>query len=192
MANRKLAERRAAILRQADAEGYSLLEYRGGSHCNFAACPFQVKTAGVSHPLGICKVCLTLAFPEYKAALARIERMSPPPLPGPKPGPTQEWLGRQRASQPVCGGKTVKGEPCLAYPNSRGYCGRHWEGRVEYYTQTELRTRGWRPSAIAALLGEPDWLGGNPYYKSAAPTKLWRADRVQAAEQQTPEPRRTK
>lgn len=183
MANRKLAERRAAILRQADAEGYSLLEYRGGSRCNFTACPFQVKTAGVSHPLGICKVCLTLAFPEYKAAMARIEGMSPPPLPGPKPGPTQEWLRRQRAGQPVCAGRTVKGEPCLAYPNSRGYCGRHWDGRIGYYTQAELRARGWRLSTIRDTLGEPDWLGGNPFYKSAAPTKLWSIKRVLTEEE---------
>ncbi|WP_120010490.1 hypothetical protein [Teichococcus vastitatis] len=46
-----------------------------------------------------------------------------------------------------------------------------------------LRERGWTPSLLLRLLGEPDDLRGNPYYKNSAPMRLYAADRVEAAEQ---------
>jgi|GEM_PF-3399811 len=46
--------------------------------------------------------------------------------------------------------------------------------------------RGWAPSLIDRLLGPPDRTAPNPHYRSAAPMKLRRLDRVEAAEA-TPE-----
>jgi hypothetical protein len=46
-----------------------------------------------------------------------------------------------------------------------------------------LRERGWTPSLILRLLGEPDELRRNPYYRKAAPMRLYAADRVEAIEQ---------
>lgn len=45
-----------------------------------------------------------------------------------------------------------------------------------------LRERGWTPALIRDLLGEPDKLARNPYYRSAAPMRLYAAPRVEAAE----------
>ena len=49
-----------------------------------------------------------------------------------------------------------------------------------------LSERGWTEAMIRDLLGEPDLLADNPHYKSAAPMRLWRLQRAEAAEA-TPE-----
>ena len=46
----------------------------------------------------------------------------------------------------------------------------------------ELRERGWRPSMIRDLLGEPDATKRNPRYASAAPMALYAVERVKTAE----------
>lgn len=46
----------------------------------------------------------------------------------------------------------------------------------------QLKGRGWTRSMIDRLLGEPDELRANPCYRSAAPMRLYRAERVEAAE----------
>ena len=50
------------------------------------------------------------------------------------------------------------------------------------FTKAALRERGWRPTMIRDLLGEPDELETNPKYRSAAPMALYAAGRVIAAE----------
>ncbi len=45
-----------------------------------------------------------------------------------------------------------------------------------------LRERGWTPALIRGLLGEPDKLARNPYYRGASPMRLYAAARVEAAE----------
>ena len=45
-----------------------------------------------------------------------------------------------------------------------------------------LKARGWTEAMIRDLLGEPDLLADNPHYKSAAPWRLWRLRKVEAAE----------
>jgi hypothetical protein len=45
-----------------------------------------------------------------------------------------------------------------------------------------LKERGWTEAMIRDLLGDPDWSADNPYYKSAAPMRLWRVQRADAAE----------
>lgn len=47
----------------------------------------------------------------------------------------------------------------------------------------ELRTRGWTEAMVQRFLGEPDHRIVNPYYRTAAPMRLYRAARVLAAEQ---------
>ena len=49
-----------------------------------------------------------------------------------------------------------------------------------------LKARGWTEAMIRDLLGEPDVLTDNPHYKTAAPRRLWRMRKVEAAEA-TPE-----
>jgi hypothetical protein len=49
-------------------------------------------------------------------------------------------------------------------------------------TMTALIERGWTRSMITKLLGEPDDLADNPYYRSGAPTKLYAMARIEAAE----------
>jgi hypothetical protein len=44
----------------------------------------------------------------------------------------------------------------------------------------DLRERGWTLTLIVRLLGEPDDLRRNPYYKKAPPMRLYAADRVEA------------
>ena len=44
-----------------------------------------------------------------------------------------------------------------------------------------LKARGWTESMIRDLLGDPDAYADNPHYKSAAPRRLWRLQRVEAA-----------
>ena len=50
------------------------------------------------------------------------------------------------------------------------------------FTKKELRERGWRPSMIRDLLGEPDATKRNPRYASAAPMALYAVERVKTAE----------
>jgi hypothetical protein len=45
-----------------------------------------------------------------------------------------------------------------------------------------LKDRGWTESMIRDLLGDPDLYADNPHYKTAAPMRLWRLQRVEAAE----------
>jgi hypothetical protein len=56
----------------------------------------------------------------------------------------------------------------------------------EYVTPSGMTTHGWTPAAIARFLGEPDDLADNPHYRRAAPMRLYKTERVLAAEQ-TPE-----
>lgn len=45
-----------------------------------------------------------------------------------------------------------------------------------------LKERGWTESMIRDLLGGPDLRVDNPHYKTAAPMRLWRLQRAEAAE----------
>jgi hypothetical protein len=45
-----------------------------------------------------------------------------------------------------------------------------------------LKERGWTEAMIRDLLGEPDLHVDNPNYKSAAPMRLWRLQKVEAIE----------
>jgi hypothetical protein len=45
-----------------------------------------------------------------------------------------------------------------------------------------LKERGWTESMIRDLLGEPDLYADNPHCRSAAPMRLWRLQRAEAAE----------
>jgi hypothetical protein len=45
-----------------------------------------------------------------------------------------------------------------------------------------LKQRGWTEAMIRDLLGEPDLYADNPHYKTAAPRRLWRLRKVEAAE----------
>lgn len=45
-----------------------------------------------------------------------------------------------------------------------------------------LRDRGWTEGMIRDMLGDPDLCVDNPHYKSAAPMRLWRLQRAEAAE----------
>lgn len=49
-------------------------------------------------------------------------------------------------------------------------------------TAPQLKERGWTAAMIRDLLGDPDELRPNPRYRSAAPMRLWSADRVAAIE----------
>jgi hypothetical protein len=51
-----------------------------------------------------------------------------------------------------------------------------------YLTMAGLRERGWTDAMIREYLGEPDAARPNPRYRSAAPMKLYLADRAKAAE----------
>ena len=46
-----------------------------------------------------------------------------------------------------------------------------------------LKQRGWTAAMIRDHLGEPDALAANPHYRSAAPMRLYRRERVEEAEQ---------
>ena len=54
--------------------------------------------------------------------------------------------------------------------------------RNEHWSVPELRGRGWTETMIQRLLGEPDQRIVNPYYRTAAPMRLYRAARVMVAE----------
>lgn len=53
----------------------------------------------------------------------------------------------------------------------------------EYLTKAGLKARGWTEKAIATFLGPCDRGAKNPVFRSAAPAKLYRTSRVEAAEQ---------
>lgn len=53
----------------------------------------------------------------------------------------------------------------------------------EYLTKAGLKARGWTEKAIATFLGPCDREAKNPVFRSAAPAKLYRTSRVEAAEQ---------
>ena len=55
-----------------------------------------------------------------------------------------------------------------------------------HLTTAGLRERGWTDAMISEYLGEPDATRPNPRYRSAAPMKLYLAERAEAAEA-TPE-----
>lgn len=52
----------------------------------------------------------------------------------------------------------------------------------EQYCLSELKERGWSPTLVKTVLGEPDELRRNPYYQKAAPMRLFSANRVHDAE----------
>ncbi len=60
------------------------------------------------------------------------------------------------------------------------------QAAVECVGAVGLKERGWTEAMIRDLLGKPDTLRDNPHYKSAAPMRLWRLQRVEAVEA-TPE-----
>lgn len=47
---------------------------------------------------------------------------------------------------------------------------------------TSIRERGWTNGLITKFLGEPDQLKKNPFYRDAAPVRLYDLSRVEAAE----------
>ncbi|MEB4210983.1 hypothetical protein [Mycobacterium sp. 94-17] len=49
-------------------------------------------------------------------------------------------------------------------------------------TMPQLKERGWTQAMVRDLLGDPDQLRPNPRYRSAAPMRLYSADRVTAVE----------
>jgi hypothetical protein len=51
-----------------------------------------------------------------------------------------------------------------------------------HLTMAGLRERGWTDAMISEYLGEPDATRPNPRYRSAAPMKLYLAERAEAAE----------
>ncbi|MEU4036793.1 hypothetical protein [Streptomyces collinus] len=55
--------------------------------------------------------------------------------------------------------------------------------RRDHVSPAGLRARGWTAGLVRQLLGEPDLLRANPYSVSAPPTRLYRVERVEAAEQ---------
>lgn len=50
--------------------------------------------------------------------------------------------------------------------------------RREMLTMPRLKERGWTEAMVRDLLGEPDELRPNPVHRSAAPMRLWSAERV--------------
>jgi hypothetical protein len=54
--------------------------------------------------------------------------------------------------------------------------------RDAFLTVTELRSRGWTPAMTRDLLGKEDLQRRNPFYRAAAPVRLWALERVLAAE----------
>ena len=58
--------------------------------------------------------------------------------------------------------------------------------RVERITASTLKERGWTEAAVKRFLGEPDALADNPYYRSAAPMRLYDLARVETTEQSAP------
>ena len=57
----------------------------------------------------------------------------------------------------------------------------HGRGRT-HLSAAGLRARGWTAGLVRRLLGEPDLLRPHPYVHAAPHTRLYRVERVQAAE----------
>lgn len=53
---------------------------------------------------------------------------------------------------------------------------------MEFLTKPQLRERGWSAAMIHRFLGDPDSSKRNPRFRTAAPMKLYRLDRVAEAE----------
>ena len=53
---------------------------------------------------------------------------------------------------------------------------------MTYLTLSDLRGRGWTDAMVREYLGEPDATRPNPVYRSAAPVRLYLAERADAAE----------
>lgn len=56
------------------------------------------------------------------------------------------------------------------------------ELRHTHVSAAGLRARGWTAGMVRRLLGEPDLLRANPYFRSAPPTRLYAVERVETAE----------
>ena len=56
------------------------------------------------------------------------------------------------------------------------------EKKQQYITPSGLKQRGWTDTMIVKYLGDPDETKANPYYKSAAPMRLYDLKRVERAE----------
>lgn len=56
------------------------------------------------------------------------------------------------------------------------------QAAAECIGSAKLRERGWTEAMIRDLLGAPDLTVPNPYYRSSAEMRLWRVQRVEAAE----------
>lgn len=54
--------------------------------------------------------------------------------------------------------------------------------KQEHITPSGLKARGWTDRMIKQFLGDPDELKTNPYYKSAAPMRLYSMKRVEKVE----------
>jgi hypothetical protein len=52
----------------------------------------------------------------------------------------------------------------------------------EYVTQSEMKSKGWTSTTISKYLGVPDKLARNPVRRRAAQMRLYKVDRVEAAE----------
>jgi hypothetical protein len=52
--------------------------------------------------------------------------------------------------------------------------------RSDYTTSVGMAEHGWTKAMIRELLGEPDKLAPNPHYRSAAPMRLYKVERVLA------------
>lgn len=56
------------------------------------------------------------------------------------------------------------------------------QAAAECIGAVKLRERGWTESMIRDLLGDPDLTVPNPHYRSGGEMRLWRLQRVEAAE----------
>ncbi|WP_405642841.1 hypothetical protein [Streptomyces sp. NBC_00019] len=54
--------------------------------------------------------------------------------------------------------------------------------RDTHLSTAGLRARGWTVRMVRQLLGEPDLLRANPYFRTAPQTRLYRVERVEAVE----------
>ncbi|MFD3837161.1 hypothetical protein ACFWWC_12980 [Streptomyces sp. NPDC058642] len=54
--------------------------------------------------------------------------------------------------------------------------------RDTHLSAAGLRARGWTAGMVRQLLGEPDLLRANPYFRAAPQTRLYRVERVEAVE----------
>jgi hypothetical protein len=57
------------------------------------------------------------------------------------------------------------------------------EEKPKMITTSSLKERGWTQSLINKFLSQPDLLKINPYYKCAAPMKLYKLDRITCVEE---------